>query len=186
PGTIMSTRQQAGRAGRGKGESIVALVASSNALDQYYMRYPKEFFERNCEEAVLNVSNTYIQAGHVLCAAKEIPIIGADEKYFGSGLARIIELLESEGLLTGGDSKSAVDPNPHGQVSIRGIDRDAYSIFALNGGKRIPIEKDIEKALAFKEAFEGAIYLHMGTPYHVNKLDHEKKEIHVEETKAEY
>jgi DEAD/DEAH box helicase domain-containing protein len=186
PGTIMSTRQMAGRAGRGKGESIVALVASSNALDQYYMRYPKEFFERNCEEAVLNVSNTYIQAGHVLCAAKEIPITGADEKYFGSGLAMIIELLESEGLLTGGDSKSAVDPNPHGQVSIRGIDRDAYSIFSLNGGKRIPIEKDIEKALAFKEAFEGAIYLHMGTPYHVNKIDHEKKEIHVEETKAEY
>jgi DEAD/DEAH box helicase domain-containing protein len=101
-------------------------------------------------------------------------------------LARIIELLESEGLLTGGDSKSAVDPNPHGHVSIRGIDRDAYSIFALNGGRRVPIEKDIEKALAFKEAFEGAIYLHMGTPYHVSKLDHEKKEIHVAETKAEY
>ncbi len=186
PGTVMSTRQQAGRAGRGNQESVVALVASSNALDQYYMRYPKEFFERNCEEAVLNVSNPYIQAGHVLCASKEIPLTGEDEKYFGKGLARIIELLEGEGLLTGGDSKSAVDQNPHGHVSIRGIDRDAYSIFALNGGRRIPIEKDIEKALAFKEAFEGAIYLHMGTPYHVSKLDHEKKEIHVEETKAEY
>lgn len=186
PGTVMSTRQQAGRAGRGSGESIVALVAGSNALDQYYMRYPKEFFERNCEEAVLNVSNPYIQTGHVLCAAKEIPLTRKDEKYFGSGLSRIIELLEGEGLLTGGDSKSAVDPNPHGQVSIRGIDRDAYSIFAFNGGRRIPIEKDIEKSLAFKEAFEGAIYLHMGTPYHVSRLDHEKKEIHVEETKAEY
>jgi DEAD/DEAH box helicase domain-containing protein len=168
PGTIMNTKQQAGRAGRGNGESIVALVAGSNALDQYYMRYPKEFFDRNCEEAVLNVSNPYIQAGHVLCAAKEIPLTDIDEKYFGSGLARIIELLESEGLLTGGESKSSVDLNPHAQVSIRGI------------------EKDIEKALAFKEAFEGSIYLHMGTPYHVSKLDHQKKEIHVEETKAEY
>jgi DEAD/DEAH box helicase domain-containing protein len=186
PGTVMSTRQQAGRAGRGNQESVVALVAGSNALDQYYMRYPKEFFERNCEEAVLNVSNPYIQAGHVLCAANEIPITGEDEKYFGKGLTRIIEALESEGLLTGGNSKTSVDPNPHGQVSIRGIDTDAYSIFSLNGGRRIPIEKDIEKALAFKEAFEGAVYLHMGTPYHVSKLDHEKKEIHVEETKAEY
>jgi DEAD/DEAH box helicase domain-containing protein len=185
PGTVMSTRQQAGRAGRGNQGSIVVL-ASSNALDQYYMRYPKEFFERNCEEAVLNVSNPYIQAGHVFCAAKEISLTGEDEKYFGKGLARIIELLESEGLLTSGDSKTSVDQNPHGQVSIRGIDRDAYSIFAFNGGRRVPIEKDIEKALAFKEAFEGAIYLHMGTPYHVSKLDHEKKEIHVEETKAEY
>lgn len=72
------------------------------------------------------------------------------------------------------------------QVSIRGIDRDAYSIFASNGGQHVPIEKDLEKALAFKEAFEGAIYLHMGTPDHVSKLDHDKKEIRVEETKAEY
>jgi len=186
PGTVMSTRQQAGRAGRGNQESIVALVASSNALDQYYMRYPREFFERNCEEAVLNVSNPYIQAGHVLCAANEIPLTGEDEKYFGKGLTRIIEALESEGLLTGVNGKTSVDPNPHGQVSIRCIDTDAYSIFSLNGGRRVPIEKDIEKALAFKEAFEGAVYLHMGTPYHVSKLDHEKKEIHVEETKAEY
>jgi DEAD/DEAH box helicase domain-containing protein len=186
PGTVMSTRQQAGRAGRGMGGSIVALVACANALDQYYMRYPREFFDRNCEEAVLNVSNPYIQAGHVLCAAKELPLTSADEKYFGTGLARITELLEAEGLLSGGERKYALDKNPHMQVSIRGIDRDAYSIFALNGGQRIPIEKDLEKALAFKEAFEGAIYLHMGTPYHVSKLDHDKKEIHVEETKAEY
>ncbi len=186
PGTVMNTRQQAGRAGRGDKESIVALVADSNALDQYYMRYPKDFFDRNSEEAVLNASNPYIQAGHVLCAAKELPLTKTDEKYFGNGLARIIELLEAEGLLTGGESKSAVDKNPHGQVSIRGIDRDAYSIFALNGARRVPIEKDLEKALAYKETFEGAIYLHLGTPYLVTKLDHEKKEIHVEETKAEY
>jgi ATP-dependent helicase YprA (DUF1998 family) len=56
-------------------------------------------------------TNPYIQRGHVLCAAKEIPLKGEDEKYFGDGLARIIELLEGEGLLTGGDSKSAVDSN---------------------------------------------------------------------------
>jgi DEAD/DEAH box helicase domain-containing protein len=52
----MNPKQQAG-AGRGNQESIVALVAGSNALDQYYMRYPNEFFDRNYEDAVLNVSN---------------------------------------------------------------------------------------------------------------------------------
>ncbi|PKL59052.1 MAG: ATP-dependent helicase [Methanomicrobiales archaeon HGW-Methanomicrobiales-5] len=186
PGTIMNTRQQAGRAGRGNGDSIVALVANSNALDQYYMRYPTEFFESNSEEAVLNASNPYIQAGHVLCAAKEIPLTPKDTAYFGDELQHIIELLEAEGLLTGAESKSCVDANPHMNVSIRGIDTDAYSIFALNGGRRIPIEKDIEKAMAFRECFEGAIYLHKGTPYYVNKIDHDKKEIHVEETQAEY
>ncbi len=208
PGTIMNTRQQAGRAGRGDRESVVVLVAGSNALDQYYMQYPEEFFGMNSEEAVLNVSNPYIQAGHILCAAKEIPLTEEDEKYFGSGLTRTIDMLEAEMLLTGNESKSSVDPNvhtpipteppyrdesksavapnPHMQVSIRGIGQDTYSIFTFSGRKRIPIEKDLEKSMAFKEAFEGAIYLHIGTPYHVTKMDHEKKEIHVEETKAEY
>jgi DEAD/DEAH box helicase domain-containing protein len=208
PGTIMNTRQQAGRAGRGDRESVVVLVAGSNALDQYYMQYPEEFFGMNSEEAVLNASNPYIQAGHILCAAKEIPLTEEDEKYFGSGLTRTIDMLEAEMLLTGDESKSSVDPNvhtpipteppyrdesksavasnPHMQVSIRGIGQDAYSIFTFSGGKRISIEKDLEKSMAFKEAFEGAIYLHIGTPYHVTKMDHEKKEIHVEEIKAEY
>jgi len=186
PGTIMNTRQQAGRAGRGDKESVVVLVAGLNALDQYYMRYPGEFFGTSSEEAVLNVSNPYIQAGHILCAANEMPLTEEDEKYCGSGSTRTIEMLEAEGLLTGDESKSAVNPNPHMQVSIRGISQDTYSIFTFSGGQRIPIEKGIEKAMAFKEAFEGAIYLHMGTPYQVIKLDHDKKEIHAEETKAEY
>lgn len=186
PGTIMNTRQQAGRAGRGDKESVVVLIAGSNALDQYYMQYPEEFFGTNSEEAVLNVSNPYIQAGHLLCAANEIPLTEEDKKYFGSESTGIIELLEAEGLLSGGESKSAVNPNPHMQVSIRGIGQDTYSIFTFSGGKRISIENGIEKAMAFKEAFEGAIYLHMGTPYQVISLDHDKKEIHAEETKAEY
>ena len=181
PGTIMSTKQQAGRAGRGKTESIVVLVAGSNALDQYYMRYPKEFFESNSEEAVLNVSNLYIQAGHVLCAAKEIPLTANDEKYFGSGFSRVVELLKSEGLLMSEENKLTTASSPHLEVSIRGIDKDTYQIFTFSGGRRKPIEKNLEKAMAYREAFEGAIYLHKGTPYYVNKLDHDKKEIHIQE-----
>jgi len=181
PGTIMSTKQQAGRVGRGNTESIVVLVAGSNALDQYYMRYPKELFESNSEEAVLNVSNLYIQTGHVLCAAKEIPLTANDEKYFGSGFRRIVELLKSEGLLVSEENKLTTASSPHMEVSIRGIDKDTYQIFTFSGGRRKPIEKNLEKAMAYREAFEGAIYLHKGTPYYVNKLDHDKKEIHIQE-----
>jgi DEAD/DEAH box helicase domain-containing protein len=74
PGTVMNARQQAGRAGRSGKESIVVLVAGTNALDQYYMRYPVDFFSRSSENAVLNPKNPYILAGHLLCAAKEIPL----------------------------------------------------------------------------------------------------------------
>jgi DEAD/DEAH box helicase domain-containing protein len=178
PGTIMSTRQQAGRAGRGTNESIVALVANSNALDQYYMRNPSDFFRRDCEEAVINVSNRYIQAGHLLCAAKELPLSSADADLFGEEFDTIVEVLEEEGLLEGNDEKKSTDPIPHMHISIRDIESDAYTIIEKTSKK--PIEKDIERSRAYREAFEGAVYINKGTPYCVTKQDHEKKEIIVE------
>ena len=181
PGTVMSTKQQAGRAGRGDTESIVVLVAGLNALDQYYMQHPNEFFEKNSEEAVLNVSNLLIQAGHILCAAKEVPLTENDEKYFGKGYTRIVELLEEEGVLR--DDGKPISSYPHMDVSIRGIDKNTYSMVTSRGGHNKQIEKDLEKSMAYREGFEGAIYLHMGTPYLVNKLDHGKKEIHVQEAR---
>jgi len=120
PGTIMSTKQQAGRAGRGTTESIVMLVAGSNALDQYYMQYPKEFFKSNSEEAVLNVSNLSIQAGHILCAAKEMPLTENDSKYFGNWYSKIVKLLEGEGLLEKDNYKPITSSSPHMEVSIKG------------------------------------------------------------------
>ena len=179
PGTIMSTKQQAGRAGRGNTESIVVLVAGSNALDQYYMKYPNEFFGSNSEVAVLNVSNPSIQAGHILCAAKEIPLTKNDEKYFGNEYNRIVESLENEGLL--GDNKKPTSSSPHKEVSIRGIDKNSYSLVTSRGGQQKPIEKKLERSMAYREGFEGAIYLHKEIPYYVSKFDHDKKEIHVQE-----
>ncbi|SFM21742.1 DEAD/DEAH box helicase [Methanolobus profundi] len=184
PGTIMSARQQAGRAGRGSRESIVALVADSNALDQYYMRNPQDFFRRKCEEAVVNVSNRYIQAGHLLCAAKELPLRAKDSEFFGPEFDTIVKVLEEEDLLEGINEKRSLDPNPHMRLSIRSIDNNNYTI--IDKATRKPLEKDIERLRAYREAFEGAVYINKGTPYCVTKLDHGKKEIHVEKAQDGY
>ncbi|MCQ1536414.1 DEAD/DEAH box helicase [Methanosarcina sp. KYL-1] len=186
PGTVMSARQQAGRAGRSGNESVVVLVAGTNALDQYYMRNPADFFERGSENAVLNPKNPYILAGHLLCAAKEIPLRARDEKYFGKGFSRVVELLEAEGLLAGDDPKFSTDPFPYKQVSLRGIDSNTYSLLAFEGEKSFPIEKDIEETLAFRECHPGAVYMHRGEPYYINRIDHEKKEIHAVKTHDSY
>ena len=178
PGTIMSARQQAGRAGRGSRESIVTLVADSNALDQYYMRNPGDFFRRDCEEAVINVSNRYIQAGHLLCAARELPLKPEDKEYFGPEFDTIVQVLEEEGLLEGEFEKRSRDPAPHMKISIRNIENDSYTI--IDKATRKPLEKDIERLRAYREGFEGAVYINKGKPYCVTKLDHDKKEIHVE------
>ncbi|KKG12401.1 DEAD/DEAH box helicase [Methanosarcina sp. 2.H.A.1B.4] len=178
PGTVMSARQQAGRAGRSGNESLVLMVAGTNALDQYYMRNPDDFFARSSENAVLNPKNPYILAGHLLCAAKEIPLRVSDEKYFGKGYSRVVELLEAEGLLAGSDLKYSTDSFPYKQVSLRGIDNNTYSLLAFEGEKSFPIEKDIEETLAFRECHPGAVYIHRGESFYINRVDHEKKEIH--------
>lgn len=186
PGTVMSARQQAGRAGRSGNESLVVLVAGTNALDQYYMRNPADFFERSSENAVLNPKNPYILAGHLLCAAKEIPLKESDEKYFGKGYSRVVELLETEGLLAGDYQKCSTDPFPYKHVSLRGIDNNTYSLLAFEGEKSFPIEKDIEETLAFRECHPGAVYIHRGESYYINRIDHEKKEIHASKTHDTY
>ena len=186
PGTVMSARQQAGRAGRSGNESLVLMVAGTNALDQYYMRNPADFFARSSENAVLNPKNPYILAGHLLCAAKEIPLRESDEKYFGGGYSRVVELLEAEGLLAGSDMKYSTDPFPYKQVSLRGIDNNTYSLLAFEGERSFPIEKDIEETLAFRECHPGAVYIHRGESFYINRIDHEKREIHAIKTHDSY
>lgn len=186
PGTVMSTRQQAGRAGRSGKESLVILVAGTNALDQYYMRNPADFFARSSENAVLNPKNPYILAGHLLCAAKEIPLRASDENFFGKGYPRVVELLEAEGLLAGDNLKYSTDPFPYKHVSLRGIDNNTYSLLAFERQKRFPIEKDIEETLAFRECHQGAVYTHRGESYYISRIDHEKKEIHAVKTHDTY
>jgi len=44
PGTVASTRQQAGRAGRRAGTSAAVLVASGAPLDQYIAQHPRYLF----------------------------------------------------------------------------------------------------------------------------------------------
>ncbi|GAI55858.1 unnamed protein product, partial [marine sediment metagenome] len=73
PGSIASTWQQAGRSGRGRGESLSFLIALDNPLDQYFMRHPDFFFQKSFENALVNPSNPYILRAHLLCAAWESP-----------------------------------------------------------------------------------------------------------------
>src|SRR5207249_7859047 len=51
PGTIASTWQQMGRAGRSSELAAAFLVATSNPLDQYLMTHPEYFFEHSPERS---------------------------------------------------------------------------------------------------------------------------------------
>ena len=82
PGTVASLRQQWGRAGR-RGHGLAVLVASEDALDQFFMREPEALLERRVEATRLDHANPRILDPHVYAAAYEGPIRPADAATLG-------------------------------------------------------------------------------------------------------
>src|SRR5438477_387555 len=82
PGTVASLRQQWGRAGR-RGHGLAILVASEDALDQYFMREPVTLLTRKVEAAILDHANPRVLDGHVRAAAFEAPLDDADRETLG-------------------------------------------------------------------------------------------------------
>ena len=46
PGSIVNTWQRAGRVGRADREAVILMIASRDALDQFFMNHPERFFEK--------------------------------------------------------------------------------------------------------------------------------------------
>jgi len=97
PGTIASTWQQAGRAGRKGEESLSVFIAHDLPIDQYLMRHPEYFFGRSPEHAVVNHANPYILVGHLRTAAMELPVSPLELADFGDYAPALIERLEEKG-----------------------------------------------------------------------------------------
>ena len=73
PGSIMSSWQRSGRVGR-VGDALVILIALQDALDQYFITHPVEFFEKPYESAIVDFNNAVITKAHLVCSAFEIPL----------------------------------------------------------------------------------------------------------------
>ena len=183
PGTVISTWQQAGRAGRLIDDSIVFLVGFQNPLDQYFMNHPQEFFTRGPENAVINLDNPYITAGHLLCASKELPLCEEDKAYFTEGLTQGIKELSRNGLIKQGrDGWVYTGPSrPETRVKLSNISDQTVKI--MNFSKLL---ETMDITQAYREAHKGAYLLHQGEPYIVTSLDLDKLEARVEETEDGY
>jgi DEAD/DEAH box helicase domain-containing protein len=184
PGTMMSTRQQAGRAGRKGGDSLAILVAMANPLDQYFMRHPHHFFSRSHEHAIIDTKNPYIVSGHLLCAAAELPLRETpDREYFGETFPDLLSELESSDLIR---------KTSRGWVySGRGRAADAVRLDGIPGSTfRIlchgRLLETMDRAQAYREAHTGAIMLHQGETFVVSEMDLEKHTIRVTETDVDY
>ncbi|MBQ7618369.1 MAG: DEAD/DEAH box helicase [Desulfovibrio sp.] len=182
PGTIMSTMQRGGRVGRANQESAVILLAGEDALDQYFIHHPDDFFSRPAEKAVLNPNNEIICARHLECAAQELPLAISEPWLRQKGPQKAInELLEQNHLFYSADGQFLLTnrKNPQREISLR------------SGGQTLSLETEqgqligsIDSVRALHEAHEGAIYLHHGRTYLITHFDQARGRIVAKEEKV--
>ena len=171
PGSIASTWQQAGRSGRSQDESMSFLVALDNPLDQYFMRHPDFFFQKNFENALVNPSNPYILRAHLLCAAWECPLDSDDEKIFGAALIQERKVLEEQGILKERNQRWYLSPAiayPAQAVNIRSTTGQNFTVVDTSTDSLL---ETVEASVAIFQIHPGAIYLHQGESYLVTELD---------------
>ena len=189
PGTIASTWQRAGRAGRRQTSALAVLVASSAPLDQYIIEHPEYFFERPPEHALINPDNLEILINHVKCAAFELPI--RDGEKFGPHDTRdLCKFLEDLKFLhhSGGSSNGAwhwtSDTYPADAVSLRSVSSDNFIVVDITGDHRVIAEVSFTAALT--TLHEKAIYLHEARQYQVERFDYEGRKAYVRSVDSDY
>ena len=184
PGTVTATLQRGGRVGRALRESAVVLVAGDDALDQYFLRHPDDFFSRPPELAVVNPDNATILARHLECAAAEQPLQMEESWLQGRAAREALELLERNGdLLRSADGTQwlASRKRPQRLVDLRGAGRSLV-IEDTEGS----IIGSIDSFRAWRETHQGAVYLHRGRTYVIEELDQERGCVKARPAKVSY
>ena len=166
PGTVASLRQQWGRGGR-RGHVLAVLVASEDALDQYFMREPVSLLERRVEAAILDQANPRVLDGHVAAAAFEGPVDDADRATLGD------EALERAPHVPGLQHTKhgwvwAGKDYPAARTTLRSATADAFTIVDATTGTLLGI---VERERAYSTVHTGAVYLHGGEQWLVRELD---------------
>jgi DEAD/DEAH box helicase domain-containing protein len=187
PGTIASAWQQAGRAGRRHGESLVILVASSSPLDQYIIQNPDFFFNKSPETARINPDNLIILVDHIKCAAFELPF-KRGEKFGSAETEDILEFLAEERVLfQNGDKWYWMnDSFPAHNISLRSASQENVVIIDQSDVANVKVIGEMDRFSAMTLLHEEAIYLHQGIQYQVEKLDWEEKKAYVREVDVDY
>jgi DEAD/DEAH box helicase domain-containing protein len=169
PGTVASLRQMWGRAGRRR-RGLAVYVAGQDALDQFFCRHPDEFIGRPVEAAILDHESEQIAARHLVAAAYELPLSAADDDVFGPAWRGRAERLEAAGELrrAGGRLLPRESGFVAAKIPLRSASSDSIAVIERDSGEMLGL---VETERAFTTVHPGAIYLHLGRSYEVERLD---------------
>jgi DEAD/DEAH box helicase domain-containing protein len=169
PGTVASLRQMWGRAGRRR-RGLAVYVAGQDALDQFFCRHPEEFLGRPVEAAILDHDNDQIASRHLIAAAYELPLSGEDDEVFGPQWRE-----RAERLVAGGELRRVAGKlSPRrpefvaSRIALRSASADSVAVIDRDSGEMLGL---VEAERAFTTIHPGAVYLHLGRSYEVERLD---------------
>ena len=186
PGSIASTYQQAGRAGRRSEKSIAVLIARSQPLDQFIIENPDYFFGKSPEHGLINPDNLLILLSHIQCAAFELPF--RDGERFGrEDLDGLLKYLEEKGTLhhVAKQWHWTQDAYPAEKISLRSATEDNFVVVDTTKGKENVIA-EVDFTSAHTTLYEGAVYLCESEPYAVERLDYPNRRAYVKKTHGDY
>ena len=185
PGTVASTWQRIGRAGRRAGSAVGVMVASSAPLDQFIVNHPEYFMGQSPESGLINPENIQILISHLQCAAFELPI-GENERFGGHDVGEILEYLSERGFLhkSGAKWHWTSESYPANAISLRSISSDNFLVVETTGEARVIGEVDYSSA--FQTLHEKAIYLPQGQQYYVDDLDVDERRAYVRAVDSDY
>lgn len=173
PGTIASTWQQAGRAGRRKDTALTILVASSAPLDQYVIQNPDYFFRASPEHALVQPNNLYIVLSHIKCAAYELPF--EEGERFGGlpDTAQYLEYLTENNILRHVEGKYywMEEELPSGEISLRSARTENFVIIDITNPAHHRVVGEMDRFTVPMLLHENAIYMHDARMFQVEKLD---------------
>jgi len=188
PGTIASTWQQAGRAGRRDTDSVIIMVGRSAPVDQFLINHNEYFFGRSPEQARINPDNLTILADHIKCAAFELPF--RQNESLGmvppADTAQVLEYLKDGGIVhfDGQQWHWASDVYPAVNVSLRRIEKGNFVVVAKGLENKIIAEVDYGNAAM--TIFPDAIYMVGGEQFIVDELDWDGRKAIVRATDSDY
>jgi DEAD/DEAH box helicase domain-containing protein len=187
PGTIASTWQQAGRAGRRSGLSLAVLIGRSLPLDQFIMENPDYFFGRSPEHGLINPDNLLILLSHIKCAAFELPF--KDGESFGrENLREILEYLEEKGVVHHLEDRWhwMQDVYPADGISLRSVSEENFLVIDTTESGKGKVIAEVDFTSAHTTLHEGAVYICESELYQVENLDYENRKAYVKRSKADY
>jgi DEAD/DEAH box helicase domain-containing protein len=187
PGSVMSTWQQAGRAGRKDSPALVIFMGFSSPMERYILSNPDEFFERSSEHAAIDTTNKYILSDHLVSAMMENGFLSGEHgEIFGCDIDAALEVASKSSFYKHLIKKSGNRWVPvrhehvQGEIKIRNSSRDVFAVKC-----RGRLVETLSEEQVYREGHEGAIILHGDTRYRVKKLDFSDRTVTVSEEDTE-